>query len=334
MEIDASIRSVVLDTIATGIVVLDADGRVLIWNQWMVRFSGLPADIAIGRLLTELFPEIEGTRLGSALNMALQHRLAGIISPSIHKPYLPLYKHAASREANDRLQQLIHITPIRMAGESACTLQIQDVTASVHRENLLRDQSADLATRNLQLNAQLEEIQALQAEIEARNSQDPLTGVLNREYLEKRIKAALRDYKSITLAMVDIDSLKRINEEYGFPAGDAVIQALAKLLKARLPANATVGRYESDEFLVILPAHSMEQAGPWVDACRAEFSAQTVPYETHALAVSISGGIAVFPHHGQTESELIQCLDLSLFIAKHDGGDRIITYEQAKNDLF
>jgi len=334
MEIDANVRSVILDAIASGIVVLDLDGRVIIWNAWMVHHSGLPADIAIGRRFAELFPEIEGTRLDSAVNMALTHRLAGIISPSIHKPYLPLYKNAAGRERNDRLQQFIQISPISLGGRAACTLQIQDVTVTVHRENLLRDQSSDLATRNLQLNAQLQEIQALQAEITARDALDPLTGVLNRKHLEKRLSAALHEKQSFSLALIDVDHLKHINEADGFDAGDLVIQTLARLILDNIPANASVGRYESDEFLVILPVVPMDQAQAWIDSWRAEFSAQPLRPDNKQVEASFSAGIAVFPQHGESEHELIQCLDLSLFIAKHDGGNRIVTYEQAKNDVF
>lgn len=334
MEIDASIRSVILDALPSGIAVLDLDERVLVWNQWLVRYSGLPADIPIGRRFSELFPEIVDTRLGQAIQTALSHRLAGIISPSIHKPSLPLYKNAACRERNDRLQQFIQVSPIALAGMAACTLHIQDVTAAVNRENLLRDQSADLATRNLQLNVQLQEIQALQAEINARDAQDPLTGVLNRKHLEKRLRTALRENQSVVLALIDVDRLKRINEEHGFGAGDTVIQALAKLIREKIPANASVGRYESDEFLVILPIVPMGQAREWIESWRVEFAAHPIMHEGIPIEASFSAGIAVFPQHGQAEQELIQCLDLSLFIAKHDGGDRIVTYEQAKSDMF
>lgn len=334
MEIDASIRSVILDAIASGIVVLDAEGRVLVWNEWMVRHSGLPADIAIGRRLRDLLPEVDGTRLGNAVEMALSYHLAGIVSPSIHKPPLPLFKNAGSRERNERLQQLIQISPIRLCGARACTLQIQDVTASVNRENLLRDQSADLAARNLQLNAQLEEIQALQAEINARNEQDTLTGVLNREHLEKRLQTVLQEKQSTALIMIDVDQLKHINDEHGFSAGDVVIQTLANLLRKNIPANACVGRYGADEFLVIIPAATMSQVREWVDCWRTEFSGQSIMNKGIRVTASYSAGIVIFPLHGQAEHDLIQCLDLSLFIAKHDGGDRVVTYEQAKSDMF
>lgn len=334
MEIDASVRSVILDALPSGIVVLDIDERVLVWNAWMVRHSGLPADIAIGRHFSTLFPEIVGIRLGDAIRTALSHRLASIISPSIHKPFLPLYKNAACRERNDRLQQLIQISPIALNGMAACTVHIQDVTAAVNRENLLRDQSADLSTRNLQLNAQLQEIQALQAEINARDAQDPLTGVLNRQYLEKQLRLALREHQSVVLALIDIDHLKRVNEEHGFGAGDVVIQSLARLIREKIPANASVGRYEFDEFLVILPGVPLAQAHEWVDGWRAEFAARPVIWENIRLEAGFSAGLVVYPQHGEAEQELIQCLDLSLFIAKHDGGNRIVTYEQAKNDVF
>jgi len=155
MEIDASVRSVILDAMVLGVVVLDHDTRVLVWNRWMVKQSGIPDDVAIGRPLAEIFPELATNgRLQNAIDQALSHRLASIISPSIHRrPPLPLYRDPGSRERQERLQQLIHVTPIYLEGLRGCTFQVQDVTAAVNRENLLRDQSADLSVRNQQLNA-------------------------------------------------------------------------------------------------------------------------------------------------------------------------------------
>lgn len=328
--------AVILDAIAAGIAVLDQDGRILAWNQWLVRHSGISEDIAIGRPLTEIFPELSShPRMMESLHQSLSHCLASIISPSIHRPPLPLYRDGAKRQRQERLQQLIHITPIRINGLTACMLQVQDVTAAVQREQRLRDQSAELVVHNQQLNAQLQEIHSLQAEIAAREAQDPLTGVLNRRFIDKRLKALLQTGTPTTLMMVDVDLLKRINENHGFSAGDVVIQALATHLKNSLPSpGCSLGRYESDAFLLLLPDIALERSREWITQCHQTFVSQPVMHEGTPLSASFSAGLAFYPKDGASESELIQCLDLTLFLARHEGGNRILAYDDARNSMF
>lgn len=333
MEIDASLRSVILDAVACGVAVLDRDGRVLVWNRWMVRHSGLPDDIAIGRLFVELFPEITGSRFGHAIDMALSHRLAGIVSPSIHKPPLPLYRNSSERERNERLQQLIHISPIRLGGSAACTIQVQDVTAAVNRENRLRDQSAELATHNQQLTVQLDEIRALQAEIALRDAQDPLTNVLNRKHLDKQLLQMLTAATPFAALIVDPDNLKQVNLDHGFAAGDAVLVTLAGLMKRNLPAGAVLGRHAADEFLLLLPDRSLDQAAALAQSWRTELARRPPVHDGKPLPVTFSAGIAAYPLHGHDKATLIQCLDLSLFLAKQDGGASVVRYDHAQDGL-
>lgn len=131
MSVDASIRSDVLNAIANGIFVVDADGHVAVWNHWMAQYSGISADAALGRPVDEVFPEITGTRFESALRQALSHRLAGLLSPSIHHAILPLFRHPEDRARNERIQQLINLTPVRVDQMSVCVIQIQDMTAAI-----------------------------------------------------------------------------------------------------------------------------------------------------------------------------------------------------------
>lgn len=327
--IDTCLHCTILDAIANGIVVIDVQRRILAWNQWMEMHSGVGEERAVGRKLEEVMPEVLGTRLDHAINSALSHRLSSIVSPSLHKSPLSLYKNAADREHNVRMQQFIHVTPIRQGALAGCTLQIQDVTAAIKRENLLRDQSADLAARNLQLNAQLEEIQALQAQIAIRDSQDALTGVLNRKHLDKLVASSLRHGGVQSLVLISIDHLKRIIDTHGLGASDAVIQMLARVLKKHLPKDACIGRFESDEFLILLPETSPAQIKGLVTRWRDAFAKSPVYFGNVPVSATFSAGAAEFPRHGKVFSTLQECLDLAVFIAKGEGGNITITYDEA-----
>lgn len=326
MEIDASVRSVVLDAIANGVVVIDAAGRVLVWNRWMVRHSGIPEDIAIGRHLVEIFPEIARTRLDEAVKMALSHRLAALVSPSVHFPFLPLYRHPADREPDNRMQQLINITPIKLSGAAACTLQVQDVTAAVLRERRLREQASALAQGNAALQLRLDEILALQKQVAEMRLRDPLTGLFNPTHMRTALEAAVTHAQHgdapLALVLLDVDGLKLVNEMHGRPAGDDVLKAVGALLSALLPASGIAGRHGGDEFLVLLPATPPATAKALVDAWWPQFVTGERPLKT-----TLSAGIAVCPAHGRTAEELVQCANLALFLAKHDGRNRAVVFD-------
>lgn len=331
MELDASVRSEVLDAIACGIVMLDADSRVLVWNRWMVRHSGIPDDIAIGRRLVEVFPGIEETRLGEAVKTALSHRLAGLVSPSIHQPPLPLYRQQADRQRDVRLQQLINVTPIRVPGKPVCVLQIHDVTVAVMRERRLREQADALQKR-------LDEIETLQEQIALMAACDPLTGVLNRDHIDKALLTALSQARAadttVALLMIDIDLLKQVNEEYGLMAGDALLKAVGVMLREGLPAGASAGRYEADNFLVVLPGQTTESAHALAETYRLQMSATPVRVDTQSVPATLSIGVAAFPQDNRNAEGLIECLNLALFLAKHDGYNRVVAFNMGQSEVF
>lgn len=329
--------SLVSDATPSGVIVLDAGECVLFWNKWMARHSGIPGNRAQGRRLGELFPEIAGTRLEAAIRTALTHRLAGIVSPSIHAPPLPLFRQPTDQNGGERLAQLIHVTPLKLSDGKACALYIQDMTAAVQREQRLQEQARALAASNEALQAQIDEIRALQSRIEDLNARDPLTGVWNRERIEKAfeqvlVEAAERSESAI-VAMFDIDMMKKINEAHGYGAGDALLKALADLLGETMPASAKIGRHDDDRFLVVVPAISLADALDLAEQVRRRFAELEVGYQDKRLTATLSAGLAAFPEHGKWSDELKQCLDLVMFLARHDGYDRVLAYGQTHHEI-
>ncbi len=158
------LEHMLLDAVDLGIVVLDGQRQILAWNRWMSRHADLARDLVIGRPIMRVFPQMAGTRLQGAVDTALSHRLAALLSPSMHPPVLPLFKTAKDRQAQIGMQQLINITPLKLPSvvpahdasssqspSPACMIQIQDVTASVVRERKLREQTERVSAINLKL---------------------------------------------------------------------------------------------------------------------------------------------------------------------------------------
>lgn len=334
--IDCGCGSLVANAIPNGIVVLDGAGCVVFWNKWMERHSGIAGDEALGRRFGELFPETAATRLDAAVQTALAHRLASIISSSIHAPPLPLYRHPTDRNDDRRLAQLINVTPLKLAEGKACALYVQDVTAAVLREQRLNEQARELAAGNAALQAQLDEIRALQSRIDDLSARDPLTGVLNRERIDKALEQVLLESaergESAVVALFDIDQLKKINEVHGHGAGDVLLKALAGLLGDSMPANAKVGRHDDDRFLVVMPSLTLAEGQRLAEQVRRAFAALQVGYQGNLVTATLCAGLAAFPEHGKWSDELKQCLDLVMFLARHDGYDRVLAYGQAHHE--
>lgn len=127
---------------------------------------------------------------------------------------------------------------------------------------------------------------------------DGLTGLLNHTAVKSRLQALTlraKEQDVISVAMLDIDHFKSVNDTYGHPVGDQVIRGLAWLLKGRLRATDLIGRYGGEEFLVVLPGANAEQTFKILDKIREDFS--TLPHAHHdgTLHSSFSAGLATYP---------------------------------------
>ena len=171
---------------------------------------------------------------------------------------------------------------------------------------------AALALRNAWL---LEQVQKLAAT-------DALTGVANRytfqHALEAEIERAARAGEDVSLAMLDIDRFKRLNDAHGHQAGDEVLRRVADLLSEHCRKYDTVARYGGEEFALILPTTDRAETRLIVDRLRRQVEA--IEREPR---VTISAGVATFPTDGTTSDDLIAAADEALYESKRGGRNRV-----------
>lgn len=157
--------------------------------------------------------------------------------------------------------------------------------------------------------------------------QDSLTGLLNhitsKERLVAAVKASEAGSEPLTVAMIDIDHFKSVNDNYGHPMGDQVIRSLAWLLKQRLRKTDLVGRYGGEEFIVILPGSNAEQGLEVLDRIRRDFAQIKYPYKETWFGTTFSAGLSQFPNSTSAET-LIKDADDALFDAKRGGRNQLI----------
>ncbi|MBP9059228.1 MAG: diguanylate cyclase [Rhodoferax sp.] len=158
---------------------------------------------------------------------------------------------------------------------------------------------------------------------------DSLTGLLNhgtsKERLATAVNLASTKDSQLSVAMIDIDHFKKVNDKYGHPMGDRVIRSLAWLLRQRLRKTDLVGRYGGEEFLVILPGSDADQAFEILDRIRRDFNLIKYAFEDTWFDATFSAGVSQFPSKANTEA-LIKDADEALYDAKHGGRNCVITH--------
>ena len=150
---------------------------------------------------------------------------------------------------------------------------------------------------------------------------DVLTGILNRravlEQFSKELERARRDASYLAVAMVDIDHFKQINDVYGHLAGDEVICHCVNHLTQRIRESDSIGRYGGEEFLVLLPRTSSEDAVAVLDALRASLAESPARFGEATISLRISIGVCcVVPNEGDTPAGLLARADAALYEAK------------------
>ncbi len=169
---------------------------------------------------------------------------------------------------------------------------------------------------------------ALRAELRAQSVRDPLTGLFNRRYLEetlaREIDRARRKELPLAVAMTDLDQFKRLNDSWGHEAGDQVLKRFAELMSSHFRALDVLCRYGGEEFALVFPDCTTEQARLRAEAFLAALRAIVIPYGQAAIRdVTASMGIAGFPHQGATPEALLRSADHALYEAKRAGRDRV-----------
>jgi diguanylate cyclase (GGDEF)-like protein len=168
-------------------------------------------------------------------------------------------------------------------------------------------------------------------EVQRSTRLDGLTGLFNHTAAKSRLASLVDEAEGrnvLTVAMLDIDHFKSINDTYGHPVGDQVIRGLAWLLKGRLRSVDLIGRYGGEEFMIALPDVTLEQAGPVIDRIRSDFSALPHAHPHGALHATFSAGLASFPLV-DTAAGLTEAADSALLQAKRLGRNRVEKFKVA-----
>jgi diguanylate cyclase (GGDEF)-like protein len=174
---------------------------------------------------------------------------------------------------------------------------------------------------------------SLFARIQQQALTDALTGCYNRRsfemQLDREMKMARRQHQPVSLIMLDLDRFKQLNDSAGHDAGDSALRQLADCFRQESRGVDSAARFGGDEFALILPRAYAEGAQIVAERLRARIAEIDIPGFGN---LSASIGIATFPSHGSSRTELVVAADAALYSAKRSGRNRVCVFEAVSGD--
>lgn len=234
------------------------------------------------------------------------------------------------------------VLPSGEALGTLCVIDSQPRTLTERQRRALKTLASsalaeiELRRRIIYLEQEAERRRTAEAHILHLATRDPLTGLPNRttfrDRLDHMVRLAMRQQSTLGVLFIDLDHFKPVNDTLGHEVGDEALVIVAERLSHCLRGSDTVARLGGDEFGVVLPdvsnkVEALHVAGKIISALQERFAAKG-----HALHLSASVGVAIFPEHGSVGDELLRHADLAMYQAKQNGGSQTALYSRELSD--
>lgn len=298
-------------TVDVGLVVLNCDYRIQVWNGFMENHSGLTPRQVRDRYLFDLFSEIDEDWLRRKCDpvILLKNRAFTIWE---QRPYIFKFRNyrpiTGSAEYMYQNSTIFPLSDARGQVTHLCFI-IYDVT--------------DVAVSRI-------ELESMNGRLKQLTKTDFLTQLFNRGHWEENLiqefKRLQRYAHTSTLLMCDIDHFKRINDTYGHAAGDVVIQAIAEAVRQTLRATDIAGRYGGEEYAVLLVDTALDDAAVLAERLRQSVEAMLINYNEHKIKVTLSLGIAQYSAEMKEHRQWIEASDKALYRSKANGRNQVTRY--------
>lgn len=300
--------------------------------------AALPVVAVVYLLLPHLFPGVVATWAyqGSWLVLVLMVVALGLLQLSVLHNYMDL------RHQLGRLLMLAE-HPSRpedaetLLGEELKTALNQvrgtDIEALVRELNrivgLVQQQATQVDQYARRFEAVNEELRSSNLRLREMSLTDDLTEVGNRRNFDVRIREEInrstRFGHAFSLLLLDIDSFKRFNDDFGHLSGDAALRGLGSLMRSMSREGDVPCRIGGEEFAFILPETAKADGLAFAERIRRGVEESLIaPDRTRTLTVSI--GLAAFPDDGKTQEDLLRAADEALYQSKHDGRNRVTAF--------
>jgi diguanylate cyclase (GGDEF)-like protein len=309
------ISSQIANQLNTGILVLDADFNIVIWNRFLQIHTDKVAENTLGQSIFSAFSELPERWLSRKLNSVLQ-----LNTPSF-----------CSWQQRHHLFELPHTRPITTDSEfmaQNCTFLPIDTDSKGKHICILIEDVTDVCHYQTQLQKTLAELAKI-------SRIDGLTQVYNRrhwqESLEQEYAKSRRHDKKLSLIMLDLDHFKLLNDNYGHQGGDKVLIGVSALISSLLRVEDVFGRYGGEEFAIILPETDLSGAIELAQRICNSIAEKALTYKDQIIKVTVSLGVAQLSTEDVNYEELITEADNALYQAKAQGRNQVCSAAYSKN---
>jgi len=300
-----------LQTLDVGLLVVDRQYNVQLWNSFMENHSGTPASDIQQHNLMAVFKELPADWLRRKLDAVFMLKNPSYISWE-QRPFL--FEFKSHRPITGRA---------RFMYQNVSLIPLTSPNGDVNHVGILIYDVTDVAMTRLQL-------QAANVKLKDLSREDRLTGLYNRGYweecLDQEFSRFQRTQVKSSLVMLDIDHFKAINDTYGHPAGDEVIRHLANLLASLARKTDIVGRYGGEEFGVVLVDTGSVNAEIYCERVRRAAESIEVSAGDAQISFTVSLGVTELQADTATPAQWINQADQALYHAKQNGRNRFSVY--------
>jgi diguanylate cyclase len=297
----------ILQNIDVGLVVMDRNYNVELWNSFMQNHSGKSPDSVLKHNIFSVFPELSETWFKHKAKSVFVLQNATFTTWE-QRPYLFRFPHyrpiTGSAEYMYQNSTIIPLADARGVVEHICLI-VYDVTDTAI--NKIAQQQANDKLRAL-------------------SRMDHLTGLFNRGYWEKRLidefKRFSRYHQTSSLIMLDIDHFKKVNDTYGHTVGDDVIRQVSLALKEEVRDLDIPGRYGGEEFGIILTNTDAAGALIFAERLRVKIEKMLVYSEGQQVRFTVSQGICQLSLQITDHRNWVEKADQALYKSKENGRNR------------
>jgi diguanylate cyclase (GGDEF)-like protein/PAS domain S-box-containing protein len=300
----------IFEQAAVGICTLSLDGKFLRVNQRFTKIVGYTHKELLDLSFQDItHPEELAINLKNIQNLVNNETA----SYSMEKRYFR--KDGATTWVNQTVSLLRD-----MDEKPANFLSItEDITARKYAEKAL-----EAVNNELRMSLEREKLLA---------RTDGMTGLYNHRYFfelaNREFRAAKRYHRPLAILMFDIDRFKQVNDTFGHAVGDKVLVQIAETLASQLRTADVLSRYGGDEFIIMLPQTSAQQALPLAERIRTSVEELSIEVENIPLSITLSIGIAEIQRELTDENieYIAKRADKALYTAKHTGRNRTVTFD-------
>lgn len=274
---------------------IDADGRITFLNPAWQAITGLTVEQSLGRPFTE-FLAVENDRQVFAkqklTRLVQKNRELKLLTSNPDNTVWVTLDASAQKDPEDKFTGVVGT--------------LGDITESVELNHMLSEYQEELYHLSVT---------------------DPLTGLYNRRHFDTQFDLILVDHikagNPLCLMLIDIDGFKFINDTYGHPFGDKVLQAVGDLLADTLEPEHYLARIGGDEFAIVLTDTTLESATRRANRVHKQINDTRIPLPVGQMRIQCSIGAAGSPHHGDNVQDMVRAADVALYQSKRAGRNRI-----------